>query len=214
MGIWAVNACLIFPSVPSVLSVPFVSHISFIFRIRLRLERHTLALYQLTMRKLLLLTLIAILPAAVCTADEGVLRFDNEGFTIDSTGFQVKSKDPQTNAYGTLAAFLYLPPSQGFAPNVNVLIQDVPNTIKEYADMSKEQFKTVNLTVLNDHLVGDGEWACEYSGNMQGKDLHFYARALKKGDKVYLITGTATPDQWDSAFPKLKSCVDSFTFTQ
>jgi hypothetical protein len=166
------------------------------------------------MRKLLLLTLIAILPAAVCTADEGVLRFDNEGFTIDSTGLQVKSKDPQTNAYGTLAAFLYLPPTQGFAPNVNVLIQDVSNTIKEYADLSKEQFKSANLTLLNDNLVGDGEWACEYSGNLQGKDLHFYARALKKGDKVYLITATATPEQWDSVFPKLKSCVDSFAFTQ
>ena len=164
------------------------------------------------MRKLQFLILIAMFPAAVCTADEGVLRL--EGFTIDSTGLQVKSKEPQTTAYGTLAAFLYLPPTQGFAPNVNVLIQDVPNPIQEYADLSKQQFKSANLTVLNDHLVGDGEWACEYSGNMQGKDLHFYARALKKGDKVYLVTATAALDQWDSVFPKLKSCVDSFAFTQ
>jgi hypothetical protein len=166
------------------------------------------------MRQLLLLTLVEILPDADCTADEGVLRFDTEGFTIDSTGFQVKSKEPQQNAYGTLAAFLYLPPTQGFAPNVNVLIQDVPNTIKEYADLSKQQFKSANLTLLNDHLAGDGEWACEYSGTMQGKDLHFYARALKKGDKIYLITATATPEQWDTVSPKLKGCVDSFAFSQ
>jgi hypothetical protein len=164
------------------------------------------------MRKLQLLILIAILPTVVCAADEGVLRL--EGFTIDSTGFQVKSKEPQAIAYGTLAAFLYLPPTQGFAPNVNVLIQDVTNTIQEYADLSRQQFKSANLTVLNDHLVGDGEWACEYSGNMQGKDLHFYSRALKKADKIYLITATAAPDQWDSVFPKLKNCVDSFAFTQ
>jgi hypothetical protein len=166
------------------------------------------------MRQLLLLTLIAILPAAVCTADEGVIRFDNEGFTIDSTGLQVKSKDPQTTGNGTLAALLFLPPTKGFAPNVNVLIQDRSNTIQEYADMSKQEFKSANASLLNDHLVGDGEWDCEYSFNLQGTDLHCYARALKKGDKVYLVTGTATPEQWDSAFPKLKSCVDSFAFTQ
>jgi hypothetical protein len=176
------------------------------------LWRHMPAITLLTMRQLQLLILIAMLPAAVCAADEGVLRFDSEGFTIDSTGFQVKSKEPQTNAYGTLATFLYLPPTQGFAPNVNVLIQDVPATVQQYADLSKEQFKSANLTVLNDHLVGDTEWACEYSGNLQGKDLHFYARALKKGDKIYLITGTATPEQWDSASPKLKGAVDSFAF--
>jgi hypothetical protein len=122
-----------------------------------------------------------MLPAAVCAADESVLRL--EGFTIDSTGFQVKSKEPQTTAYGTYAAILYLPPTQGVAPCVNVLIQDVTYTIQEYADLSKEDLKSANLTVLNDHLVGDGEWACEFSETMEGKDLHFYARALRKRTK-------------------------------
>jgi len=159
-------------------------------------------------RLLLLLSLFPILGHA--QSDNGVLRFESEGFNINADGFNVKRSDLGSVAGQSPVAVLYLTPTGGFAPNVNVLIQNFSGSINDYVSVTKKEFESAGIQVVNEHIVSPNEWMVEYAGTLSGRSLHWYARAIKNGDKAYLITATATPEQWEQVSSKLKACVDSF----
>ena len=124
---------------------------------------------------------------------------------------KIDALDAKASVSAPTTAFMtFLPASDGFGPNINVNIQPYPGSMKEYVALSKTQFQKMSWTVIDEKQIGDGEWKVEYKGPMQGSDLHFYARALTKGGKVYLVTATAKESQWDSVGATLRNHVDSF----
>jgi hypothetical protein len=163
-------------------------------------------------RFVLLFSLFPLLGYA--QSDKGVLRFESEGFNINADGFNVKRSDFGSVAGQSPTVVLFLTPSQGFAPNVNVLIQNFPSSIDEYVSVTKKEFDAAGIKVVDERLVSANEWTVEYTGTLSGRSLHWYARALKNGDKVYLTTATAMPEQWEQVSAKLKACVDSFALTK
>ncbi len=54
----------------------------------------------------------------------------------------------------------------------------------------------------------------EYTGDMSGRTLQWYARAELKDGKAYLATATATQEQWPSVSAKLRACADSLTLAK
>jgi hypothetical protein len=89
----------------------------------------------------LLLLLLSLLPIlGYAQSDNGVLRFESEGFNINADGFNVKRSDIRSVAGQSPTVVLFLQPTGGFAPNVNVLIQDFPNSISEYVSVTKKEF--------------------------------------------------------------------------
>jgi hypothetical protein len=163
------------------------------------------------MRYLRLVLLFSLLPiVGRAESDTGLLRFDSEGFTINAEGFGVKRSNLPSAAGQSPVVVLFLSPTGGFAPNVNVLIQDFPNSISDYISLTKKEFDSNGITIVKEQTVSPEEWIVEYSGTLSGKSLHWYARAIKKGSKVFLTTATATPDQWGTVSEKLIKCVDSF----
>ncbi|HEX3444042.1 MAG TPA: hypothetical protein VHS80_04940 [Chthoniobacterales bacterium] len=163
------------------------------------------------LRLLFLLSLFAIFGRA--ESDSGVLRFESEGFNINGDGFNIKRSDIGSVAGQSPVAVLYLTPTGGFAPNVNVLIQNFPGSINDYVSVTKKEFDSAGIQVVNEQTVSPNEWKVEYAGTLSGRSLHWYARAVKNGDKVFLTTATATPEQWEQVSTKLKQCVDSFVLT-
>jgi len=88
-------------------------------------------------------------------------------------------------------------------------IQPYDGTIKDFASLSQQQFKAGGFTVLSENVTKTTVlW--EYSGMLQGHKLHWYATALQKKNRVYLVTATATESQWKTVSAQLKACVDSF----
>jgi hypothetical protein len=163
------------------------------------------------LRFILLYSLLSLVVRA--QSDGGLLRFESEGFTISAEGFNVKRSDLGSAAGQSPVAVLYLAPTGGFAPNVNVLIQNFSGSISDYVSVTKQEFDSAGIKVVNERTVSPTEWMVEYAGTLSGRSLHWYARAVKNGDKVYLTTATATPEQWEQVSPKLKQCVDSFALT-
>lgn len=108
---------------------------------------------------------------------------------------------------------LLLPASNGFAPNVNVQIQPFSGTIDAYMKVSHDEFKAMGISVLNEKRTGKDSVSFEYSGPMNGRTLHWYARAVRVPQKVYLVTATAAEEQWAASASDLKECVNSFTLT-
>jgi hypothetical protein len=159
-------------------------------------------------RLLVLLSWLPILGYA--QSEDELLRFETEGFSINAAGFKVKRSDSGTVAGQSPVAILYLTPTAGFAPNVNVLIQNFPSSINDYVTVTKQEFDAAGIKIIDERTVSTEEWVVEYAGTLSGRSLHWYARAVKNGDKVYLTTATATPDRWEQVSAKLRQCVDSF----
>jgi hypothetical protein len=129
-------------------------------------------------------------------------------------GFQIDAFDaaPDASTPTTVLQTL-LPETEGFAPNIIVQIQPYTGTIKDYATLSRKQFEQMKWNVISDQQSGDNEWSVEYTGSLQGADLHFYARAVSTNGKVYLVTATAKESQWPKVSDALRKHADSFKLT-
>jgi hypothetical protein len=125
-------------------------------------------------------------------------------------GFQIGALETTPGKMPLQAVMMFLPAKNGFAPNVNVMIQPYAGTIKDYAALSKGQFAEMKLKFIAEDSTAANEWTAEYSGMMQQASLHWYARAVMKEGKVYLITATAKDIDWDDCSADLKKCVNSF----
>ena len=152
------------------------------------------------MRKAAMFTVVLWFAASLAQAgdSDGKLTFKEAGFSI------APLKEP------ALFLIMSLPASDGFAPNVNVNIQSYTEGIDAYMSLSKQQFKDAGIKVLSESKTNKSAVTFEYSGLLSGKPLHWYARAVQKGETIYLITATATEAQWAKVAAKLKACVDSF----
>jgi hypothetical protein len=147
---------------------------------------------------------LAMLPIYLPAADStNRLRFPLAGFSIAAL-----ESPPGPTPHMPLT--MSLPADDKFAANVNIQIQPYEGTIEEYEALTLRQFKDFGLKVIERKKVGKLVIVFQYSGEVQGRLLHLYARAEKSGDHVYLVTATAVERQWVEQAPKLKACVDSF----
>ena len=126
-----------------------------------------------------------------------------------SAGFSIAALDAAPTEMGYQVLTMSLPPSGGFSPNINVQIQPFDGSLDDYIALTHEQFDTYGLEMLSEDRE-DVSVTWEYSGTIQGMDLHCYARAECTAGKVYLVTGAAYSAQWGTVSATLRSCVDSF----
>jgi hypothetical protein len=144
---------------------------------------------------------VMLLLAASAAHAKSTLVFGEHGFSIDPPAGHDRSQMQQI-------VTLMLPSSDGFAANVNVQAQPFKGTIEEYLSVSREQFKTGGITLLNEKH--DAHTATiEYKGKMEGHPLHWYARAFLGKNGLILATGTALESQWASVSEVLRKSVDS-----
>ena len=143
--------------------------------------------------------LLLITLSSICYAD-----FSHNDFKINPP--KADSKLPQN---GPQVAIFFLPPMDNFQANVNIQKQAFKGTIEQYKSISLGQFEKMKFTLVKESLL-NGVLTVEYTGNMQNRDFHWYVKATKKGDSVYLVTGVAPQRTWQYQGDTLKSSVDSF----
>jgi len=148
------------------------------------------------------IALFVVASILVSSAYAEKLEFPKSGFSIDSL-------DPSPTSGVIQPIQMFLPPVNGFAPNVNVQVQAYDGTIKQYRELSEGQFKQFDFTILSIKET-DNSLSLEYTGSMQGLNLHWYAKVFKKGNHAYLVTATGTQADWEVNKEKLISNVNSF----
>jgi hypothetical protein len=138
------------------------------------------------------------------------LVFENYGFSIE------KLEAPEQEIPDNFQAIImFLPADNNFAPNVNVQVQKYKENINAYIKLSAEQFKAYGMKIINQTKNDKEQTAVfEYTGQMNGFNLHFYSKAIASNGKVYLVTGMAAVSQWDKAGKTIKKAVDSFQILQ
>ncbi len=156
------------------------------------------------MRKTAPFILIACL-VIPCFAAEEVAAL----FRFKTYGFSISPLEETSDVPAHVAVTMFLPPSESFAPNVNVLIQRDPGTVAKHVEATKKQLEALKFTMLSEK-VEERVYRFEYTGNLQGAKLHYYGKSEFARGKVYVVTGTAKDSQWEAVGDKLKKCVDSF----
>ncbi|NLY88130.1 MAG: hypothetical protein GX085_00685 [Firmicutes bacterium] len=132
------------------------------------------------------------------------LVYEKNGFTIDALEGEVGAEPYQV-------LVMFLPPTaDGFAPNINIQIQPYPGTMEDYIALTKQQIAGAGWKLLELATPGKDVITLEFAGEPQGFGLHWYAKAVKDGDRVYLVTATASENFWADLAGQLKSKVDSF----
>jgi len=155
------------------------------------------------MKSVLMAAVLLGLGAGVgATAREVAVQYSPAKFTIDPLPGDL-------DAAHWMPFTMQMPPIDGFAPNVNVQIQAYKGTIDEYMTLSRSQFDTLGIEIVSERRDDPSTVTFEYKGNMQGRALMWYARAQKRGARVYLVTATSTPQAWPRVSAALKASVDS-----
>ncbi|OPX54406.1 hypothetical protein SAMN02745127_02813 [Oceanospirillum multiglobuliferum] len=147
-----------------------------------------------------ILALLIVLYSISAQADP--VKFDKYGFSIDML-------DGNAGNAGAQVLQMYLPADNGFASNVNVLIQPYPGTLEDYKKLSDAQFAQLGLTIITS-TISDGVLIFEYKGVVQGQNLHFYSKAIKNGNNFYLATATDSASNWSKNKGLLMKSVNSF----
>lgn len=134
----------------------------------------------------------------------------NNTLVFDSMNFSIESLEAEADEAPYQALSMFLPPSEGFAPNVNVLSQPFTGSMDEYIEISKKEFEELGLEVLKLEREDKDTVVMMYAGVMGGLDLHCYVKGIATGDEVLLATGCSLDDQWSDVSDDLEACVDSF----
>ncbi len=128
---------------------------------------------------------------------------------FDEAGFSIKALDAPPEVAGGQPLQMLLPPNNGFSANVNIQIQPYNGTLTQYKSISDSQFKQYGFKPIISKVSKDSV-IFEYTGTMAGKKLHWYSRAYKRGNFVYLVTATEQESNWPKTKKKLITVVDSF----
>ena len=133
---------------------------------------------------------------------ESRLHFPASGYSIDPL-------EGTSDAVSSQSLIMFLPPKDGFSPNVNIGIQPYNGSIEDYAELSDQQFKSMGFKVLNKETTATSiTW--EYQGLFQGQTMHWFSRAIQSKGRYYVVTATALESQWADVAGQLKACVNSF----
>ena len=153
--------------------------------------------------------LIVTLLAGVARADLVAGGAPGDTLVFAEHGFSIHPLKGKSASATQQVLTMTMPASAGFAPNVNVQVQPFDGTLDDYMKISREQFKAMGITMVQEKREGKSI-ILEYKGQMQGMPLHWYARAVQAQGKIFLTTGTAAESQWASVAAQIKECVGSF----
>jgi hypothetical protein len=133
------------------------------------------------------------------------------GFSIQPPTFPRAGKDSALQA-----AMFFAPARNGFAANLNVMVQQVKMTLDEYCALSKGQFKQAGINVLSEarkKVSGRDAVLWEYEGELQGRAMKWVSLAVAETDCVYLVTGTS-PQEDDAQSKEFKASLESFKLAE
>lgn len=163
------------------------------------------------MKKVVIFTALVAAMVSGCTLT-ATAQDNPDKLTFDNYGFEIVPFDIKTDEQ-VVAVQFFLPVNSGFAANVNVLIQPYAVSMDDYVAQTEAGLKQIGCRILSQSLE-NGCLTLQYAGTMSGHDMHFYARAFKRGDKYYLATATGLESRWETEKTQLMQVVDSFALTE
>jgi hypothetical protein len=130
------------------------------------------------------------------------------GFSINAPQFELAKTGATVSR-----VFLFAPPEDGFASNVNVMIQETAIARAEYRKISLKQYETLGYKVNaeeNRKVDGKDTLFLDAEGEQQGKEMRFLSLAVFDTKRVILTTCTALKSNFAKYEPALRASLNSF----
>lgn len=109
-------------------------------------------------------------------------------------------------------------PSDGFAPNVNVLVQHTAQTLAAYRDQQRREMSFAGWELLEQTLSEDGGepfLRTHARGAFGGQAVEILAITRRRSDgKLFVLTCTASPDQFPGFRASFERTLASFELTR
>ena len=127
---------------------------------------------------------------------------------FEELGFQIQPLEERNDAVVTQPLRMNLPERDGGAPNVNVQMQPFAAPLEDYKTMTESQMQEAGFNIIHSRMDNNGYFV-EFTGTLEGHSYHWYAKALKQNNMIYLATATALVEHWPANKAKLIDTVDS-----
>ncbi len=140
-------------------------------------------------------------------------------FTDKANGFSVAPPDgwKQGQVQGVAVIFGSPTKLEGFTPNLNVAVEDLPTsmTLSAYGKAGDVQLlkaipSAKKTSVKPTTLGGYPATSQTFSGTVQGHQLYFTQTFAVVGKRAYVLTGTTTPGGAAQLTPFMDGFVKSF----
>lgn len=135
-------------------------------------------------------------------------------------GFRINPLDAGTLYPVVPAMQMYLPamslpsnPKATFSPNVFVQVQPFVGSMKDYITQTTASMEAAGYIIRGQLSPSDNQWSLEYIAVLNGVAMHWYAKAILSGYRVYYAAGGAPDELWPRVADIIKSCVNSFDIT-
>ena len=140
-------------------------------------------------------------------------------FTDKTNGFSVEAPAGWNQGKVQGVAVIFGSPTKvdGFTPNLNVAVEDLPGsiTLADYGKAGDVQFvKAIpgakKVSSVRSTLGGYPAISQVYTGTVQGHSLYFTQTFAVIGKRAYVLTGTTTPQRASLLAPQMAGFVKSF----
>jgi len=139
--------------------------------------------------------------------------FPNYGFRINP--LDVGSVYPVVPAVQMYLPAVPLPSNRQvtFSPNVYAQVQPFVGTMKDYIDQSTKSMQDAGYIIRGQLSPSVDVWDLEYMAVVNGVGMHWYAKAIHSGYRIYYAAGGVPDEMWPQFADMIKSCVNSFDVT-
>jgi hypothetical protein len=153
---------------------------------------------------------VAIFAGSNAAADDDRFIDRRHGFSFSKPRFTPSEEKD----VATVAVTLSGAPDGSFAPNVNVVVQNLETTLEDYQQAHLRQLKAIGWKVVEQsHRQIDGKPALQTRarGSLQGLDIEFVEVAvIRDGEKMFVLTCTATTEQFSGYEVEFERVISSF----
>jgi hypothetical protein len=160
---------------------------------------------------------LAWLAVAALAGSHTASAADDDRFIDRSLGFSFSKPrftPSEEKDAATVAVTLSGAPVGSFAPNVNVVVQNLETTLEAYQQLHLQQLKSIGWELVEQsHRQIDGKPALwtHARGSLQGLDVEFLAVAIiRDGKKMFVLTCTTTTEQFSSYEAEFERVISSF----
>jgi hypothetical protein len=138
----------------------------------------------------------------------------NFGFSFSKPHFAPSDELDLTTVAITLAAS----PSGAFAPNINVIVQNVETNLDAFAQRQLQELKSIGWEVVEQshrQIGGRSALRTRARGSLQGLDVEFLAVAIIQNEKkAFVLTCTTTRDQFPEYEAEFNRVAASFVVSE
>jgi hypothetical protein len=164
-----------------------------------------------------LLALFALLVGVTLVRADAPAAAAKSSYVDVTYGFSLNPPDFGASKTRIVPVTFIGPEKKGFSDNVNVLVQPMKTTRKDWLATTSREFEQVGAKMNSTkelQVSGHDAVILDYEASMNQRKLHFLALAVFLPDRVYLLTGTVQADDFAALQPELQRTLESFRLTQ